>query len=66
MAPAFITMTVILLVALGTVVLVAIGGRRVGRGGLGRGRAPKMTAAASKAVRHLNGDGQPPRVLTRI
>lgn len=38
----------------------------VGMEGRGRRRAPKLADKMTRAAEHLNGDGQPPRSLTRI
>jgi len=55
-----IAMTVILAVAVATVGLVA-----VGMEGRGRRRAPKLAHGMERAAKHLNGDGHPPKALTR-
>lgn len=58
--PVLITMCVIMAIAFAIVGLVTIGVQ-----GLGRRWAPKVAHTMSRTVAHLNGDGQPPRVLSR-
>ena len=60
MTPVLITMSVILVIAFAVVGLVTMGAR-----GLGRRRAPKVVDTMTRTVAHLNGDGRPPRVLSR-
>ena len=54
-------MIVILAIAAGTAGMVM-----VGMEGRGKGRAPKLADKMARAAQHLNGDGRPPRTLTRI
>ncbi len=56
-----VSMIIILAIALGTAGVVL-----VGMEGLGRGRAPRLADKMARAAQHLNGDGQPPKSLTRI
>ena len=60
MTPVLITMSVILVIAFAIVGLVTVGAQ-----GLGRRRAPKIAQTMARTVAHLNGNGQPPRVLSR-
>lgn len=59
------TIVVALLCCLAIAVL-TLGLVVVGLQGRGCGRAPKVARTMAKAARHLNGDGQPPRALTRL
>lgn len=38
----------------------------VGIEGLGKDRAPRLADKMARAAQHLNGDGKPPKALTRI
>ena len=60
MTPVLITMSVILVIAFAIMGLVTVGIQ-----GLGRRRAPKVARTMARTVAHLNGDGRPPRVLSR-
>ena len=61
MTAIIIAMLIILAICAGTVGLVLVGMQ-----GRGKHRAPKMADKMAKAAQHLNGDGQPPRQLTRL
>jgi hypothetical protein len=54
-------MIIILLLAVATMGMVAMGLE-----GRGRARAPKLARQLSRAARHLNGDGQPPKQLVKL
>jgi hypothetical protein len=60
MTPVLITMSVILVIAAAIVGLVVIGAQ-----GLGRRWAPKVAHTMARTVAHLNGNGRPPRILSR-
>ena len=60
MTPVLVSMLIIVAIAFAVMGLVM-----VGLSGLGRRLAPKVAGTMARAVRHLNGDGQPPRMLTR-
>lgn len=59
------TILVVMLLVL-SVVAVTTGLVVIGMEGRGRGHAPKLADSMAKAARHLNGDGRPPRALTRL
>lgn len=56
-----IAMLLVLALAVGTVGLVIVGMQ-----GRFKARAPKIADRMARAARHLNGDGTPPRRLTRL
>lgn len=61
MTAIIIAMLIILAICVGTAGLVLVGMQ-----GRGKHRAPKMADKMARAAQHLNGDGQPPRQLTRL
>jgi len=58
--PVLITMSIILVIAFAVMGLVIIGAQ-----GFGRRWAPNVVHTMTRTVAHLNGDGRPPRVLSR-
>ncbi len=56
-----IAMIIILAISVGTVGVVIVGMQ-----GRGKRHAPKIADTMAKAAQHLNGDGKPPRQLTRL
>lgn len=61
MAPVYITLFLILLVALGVAAVVAIGME-----GMFRERMPKVANGMAVAARHMNGDAEPPQALVDL
>lgn len=60
-------MTAIVVAMIVTLALVAsvAGMVLVGIEGRGKERAPRLADRLARAAQHLNGDGQPPKALTR-
>lgn len=61
MTAVYLSMFVILLLALAACAVVAVGMK-----GIGRDRAPQLADRFAVAARHLNGDAEPPQALVDL
>lgn len=61
MTAVYLSMFVILLLALAACAVVAVGIQ-----GIGRDRAPQLADRFARAARHMNGDAEPPKALVDL